>query len=918
MKKTLQLTVLYLLLCAATYAQNVPQGMKYQAVARSLSGNIIANQEISLRISLLTNDKSATVHYSEVHTVITNQLGLFTLVIGEGKIEKGTFASIPWSTDDIWMQVSIKDKGSSSFTTISNSKLLAVPYAFHAGTASQLVNQKASGSSDVSTIAASSSSTTVATSVSGVPSAPWMTKGNSATDPLTDHLGTTDAADLVIITNNIERLRISLNGDVDLKNKLTVGNDLTVKQNAYLNTIGGATNIKGAATLQNTLTVGGATALNDKLDITGIATSTNNMQSTAANNGALVVAGGVGIGGNVNVGGMTTLTGAANLQNTLDVTGATHLKSTVTADGVTTITNTTESSTIGNGALVVAGGTGVGGNLNVHGATTLGNTVAVLGITTSENNTQSTSVTNGAMVVAGGVGIGGNLNVGGSANIGSINASSSIGAKGLNIVNDTSSYLATFQNTNTGEGDGIKIKLGRAKSAYTIPAAPTLDSASDFRDLLNCQFSEAQKVSKLATIVANDAVETAKTMAGIAVSAGNMIINVINSGLNLPLSIPDVTVPQLPLSPAFNFTQPINDNLKLPIKLPNIDVIPKVDLGVTSIGPYSIGGQTIVPALPDLTIPAITIPQTQLLSGREVMPKLPQINLTSIGIPAIDISGLQFWGLDINICLDEGTTSPLNNSNEFIRFADKNDAQVGSVRGVSVANWAASYLNPVFFAKLRGAFLSSKADKFHAQYHFKTEIKTALASYAKIGVEYSSGNGDYAEWLERSDKMEAISAGDIVSVKGGKITKDLTGAEQVMVVSHAPIMLGNMPSASKTDLGNSIVFIGQAPVKIMGAVRSGDYIIGQVNTPGYGIAKHPNDMTIEDFKLAVGRSWDTDETEGLKMANTVVGIHNSSFLNLIKGLKEKAENNDARLKAIEAKLSIAPVKKSSFGAKKHK
>jgi hypothetical protein len=78
-------------------------------------------------------------------------------------------------------------------------------------------------------------------------------------------------------------------------------------------------------------------------------------------------------------------------------------------------------------------------------------------------------------------------------------------------------------------------------------------------------------------------------------------------------------------------------------------------------------------------------------------------------------------------------------------------------------------------------------------------------------------------------------------------------------------------------------------------------------------------MTIEDFKFAVGRSWDTDETEGIKMANTVIGVHNSAFLHLIKDLKDKAENNDARLKAIEAKLGLAAqVKKNSTSAKSKK
>ncbi len=86
MKKVFNLTAIFLLFFAAAFSQNVPQGMKYQAVARTLSGNVIANQEISLKISLVNSGKSAAVYYSEVHTVTTNQLGLFTLVIGEGRI----------------------------------------------------------------------------------------------------------------------------------------------------------------------------------------------------------------------------------------------------------------------------------------------------------------------------------------------------------------------------------------------------------------------------------------------------------------------------------------------------------------------------------------------------------------------------------------------------------------------------------------------------------------------------------------------------------------------------------------------------------------------------------------------------------------------------------------------------------------
>ena len=113
------------------YAQSVPQGMKYQAVARNLSGEVMANQAIAIKIALQGNGANAGVHYTERHDVITNQFGLFSLVVGDGIVDQGDFANVPWSSEDIWMEVAIKNAGESSFSTISSSKLLAVPYAFH-------------------------------------------------------------------------------------------------------------------------------------------------------------------------------------------------------------------------------------------------------------------------------------------------------------------------------------------------------------------------------------------------------------------------------------------------------------------------------------------------------------------------------------------------------------------------------------------------------------------------------------------------------------------------------------------------------------------------------------------------------------------------------------------------------------------
>jgi hypothetical protein len=103
---------------------------------------------------------------------------------------------------------------------------------------------------------------------------------------------------------------------------------------------------------------------------------------------------------------------------------------------------------------------------------------------------------------------------------------------------------------------------------------------------------------------------------------------------------------------------------------------------------------------------------------------------------------------------------------------------------------------------------------------------------------------------------------------------------------------------------------------VIGAVKAGDYIVARGEVPGYGIAIHPKDMTVADYKLAVGRSWDTNENGGPKMVNTVVGVHNHDFLNIISNLQQKADNNDQRLKMIEQMLKINAGAAESQPAKK--
>jgi hypothetical protein len=193
MKKGLLLIALFLGIALGLVAQSVPQGMNYQAVARDMDGRVLADQQISLKISLLGDNPDGKVMYSEIHEVETSGLGLFNVVIGEGVAGLGDFAEISWGSVQVWMDMALELND--DYVSIATTRLLTVPYAFHAGTADEIKD---------------GSSTEKGLSVY------WKTNGNNNTTSIPHFLGTLNAKDLIFKTNSEERMRILSSGDLQM------------------------------------------------------------------------------------------------------------------------------------------------------------------------------------------------------------------------------------------------------------------------------------------------------------------------------------------------------------------------------------------------------------------------------------------------------------------------------------------------------------------------------------------------------------------------------------------------------------------------------------------------------------------------------------------------------------------------------
>jgi hypothetical protein len=133
MKKTITLFVSMMLILSVTFklSAQVPQALNYQAVARDVTGHLITNHLISIKIIIHQTYASGTIVYAETFTPSTNQFGLFTLAIGQGTPVTGTFSSINWSANSYWLQVEMDPTGGTTYTDMGTSQLLSVPYALY-------------------------------------------------------------------------------------------------------------------------------------------------------------------------------------------------------------------------------------------------------------------------------------------------------------------------------------------------------------------------------------------------------------------------------------------------------------------------------------------------------------------------------------------------------------------------------------------------------------------------------------------------------------------------------------------------------------------------------------------------------------------------------------------------------------------
>jgi len=137
---------LLLTFVTSAFAQTMPDGILFQAVARDANGNAAAGRNVYAKIALLSGSTTGTSVYAESFKVVSTDDGIFTLVIGKGTRISGLsgLSTIDWGAATYFVNIKIAIEPTipvpgwspdAEYVDMGTSQLWSVPYALYSAKA---------------------------------------------------------------------------------------------------------------------------------------------------------------------------------------------------------------------------------------------------------------------------------------------------------------------------------------------------------------------------------------------------------------------------------------------------------------------------------------------------------------------------------------------------------------------------------------------------------------------------------------------------------------------------------------------------------------------------------------------------------------------------------------------------------------
>ena len=109
----------------------VPRKFNYQAVVRTAQKELVTDQDVGFRLSILEGTANGSPVYVETQHVTTNAYGIANFTIGDGSLVSGAFENIPWGEEPCFLKVEVDPAGGSVYEHVGTTQLVSVPYAVY-------------------------------------------------------------------------------------------------------------------------------------------------------------------------------------------------------------------------------------------------------------------------------------------------------------------------------------------------------------------------------------------------------------------------------------------------------------------------------------------------------------------------------------------------------------------------------------------------------------------------------------------------------------------------------------------------------------------------------------------------------------------------------------------------------------------
>ena len=93
------------------FSQSVPQRFSYQAVIRDDVNQLLNNQSVGIRLSILQGGETGNAVYVETHIASTSSNGLVSLQVGGGTVVTGALAQIDWASGPYFIKTETDPAG---------------------------------------------------------------------------------------------------------------------------------------------------------------------------------------------------------------------------------------------------------------------------------------------------------------------------------------------------------------------------------------------------------------------------------------------------------------------------------------------------------------------------------------------------------------------------------------------------------------------------------------------------------------------------------------------------------------------------------------------------------------------------------------------------------------------------------------